>query len=267
VPAAVSTHLLTDRLPWTWLHCFRRVGCLPGDSHRLRLLRVVLVMVAHGVEARLQVWCLKKPARQNAVTRAAWPSPSLSPSSLARRPSSFPSRPSPSRASLPLLPALLLLSCFSRSPFPPAPHPPAPARQPPLSSGPPAPARLRPPALPSAPARWLFRLLLLVDSSVCSCSLALPPDPARWLFRLLLLASLRPAPRAPSLRPSSALFSPPSPSSCSPSSPPLSSRSPVPGQLPPSAFCLLPVARRLSPLSCSLSSCVLPLSYFLLGRG
>jgi len=113
----------------------------------------------------------------------------------------------------------LALSIFARSPsflvsvtaFPLPRQPSAPARPPPPllllpftipscpaspRSGPPAPAQLRPAsprsapaaspsvcscslALPSAPARWLFRLLLLVGSSACSCSLALPSTPAR----------------------------------------------------------------------------------------
>ena len=57
--AAVTVHTLPDRLPRTWLLCFREVSVLLGDPHRLRFLRVVLVLITHGVRGELQVWCLK----------------------------------------------------------------------------------------------------------------------------------------------------------------------------------------------------------------
>src|SRR5262245_55115221 len=52
---------------------FGRIGVLLVDPQRMRLLRILFVVVAHGGPHSVQIRCPKKTARQSAVTRAAWP--------------------------------------------------------------------------------------------------------------------------------------------------------------------------------------------------
>jgi hypothetical protein len=104
VAAPVGIKAMPDGLPWARLHCIRPAGALLGDSHRLRLLRVVLAVVTHDVEGGVQVWCLKKTGqaeRCHAYCLAFPLSLALFP---ARCPSSFTQVLPPPRTSLPCLP-------------------------------------------------------------------------------------------------------------------------------------------------------------------
>ena len=95
----VAVPAVPDGLPRTRLRCLRQAGVSLGASHRLQLLRVVLAVITHDDSVGVQVWCLKKSARQNAVTRAAWPSLAHSPCFSLRCPFLFHSGLPPSRTS------------------------------------------------------------------------------------------------------------------------------------------------------------------------
>jgi hypothetical protein len=191
VVAPVAASAVPDGLPRARLRCIRRVGVLLGASHRLRLLRVVLAVITHDYRGEVQVWCLKKTARQNAVTRAAWPSLAHSPCLSLAALSSVHSR-------LPPHPHLPFRACPSpASPAPPFALPPCPAL--PLLPHQPRPSCCHPPLPPAIPA----------PATIPRSGLAIRFTPVRplWLsssfvgFPLLLLVVFPPPPVVSSCRP------------------------------------------------------------------